>query len=235
MPGNNNPYVDLLKYPITIFAILLALVVARFTLGITFGPVTKVSSEGVEFAQASTAKLGDLEGRVNGLAMELEALKTASTLSAHRSTVRADTSALATLVADRSLEARVFEATQAVSDQTAQLARLGARVFPSKAKQKGFIWIGDYTGKWERAKLGSPETGEPLALAPAELQPGSEFRVLDNMVIRDAVPEKDQHYLRGPSSLGIISRGSRVRLVGEAVRVDRGFATQYWAEVEIVK
>jgi len=56
MPGNNNPYVDLLKYPITIFAILLALVVARFTLGITFGPVTKVSSEGVEFAQASTAK-----------------------------------------------------------------------------------------------------------------------------------------------------------------------------------
>jgi len=225
MPGNNNPYIELLKYPIAIFAILIALIVARFALGITFGPVAKVSTEGVEFAQASTAKLGDLEGKVNGLAMELQALKKTPTVSALESTRRAD----------RSLEARAFEATQTVSDQTAQLAQLGARVFPSAVRQKGFIWIGDYTDKWDRPRLSSPETGKPLTLAPAALGSGSEYKVLDNLVIRDGVPKRDVDFLKSPSSLGILPRGSRVRLIGEPVRVDRGSAIQYWAEVEVLK
>jgi len=229
MPGNDNPYIELLKYPIAVFAILIALVIARFALNITFGPVTKVSTGGVEFTQASTAKIGDLEGKVNGLAMELQALKNASTTSIVTSTVKS------TRHADRSLEARIFEATQTVSDQTAQLAALGAQIFPSKTRQTGFIWIGDYIDKWDPAKLGSTDTDEPVTSTPDELQTGIEYQVLDNMVIRERAPKGNQGYLVSPISSGILPRGSLVRLLQKPVRSDAGFAVQYWAKVEVVK
>lgn len=225
MAGNNNPYIELLKYPIAVFAVLIALIIARFALNITFGPVTKVSTGGVEFTQASTAKLGDLEGKVNGLAMELEAMKNASSASTVKSTRHAD----------RSLEARIFEATQTVSDQTAQLATLGARIFPSKARQTGFIWIGDYIDKWDPAKLGSTGTDEPVTSAPDELQTGIEYEVLDNMVIREHSPKGNQGYLVSPISSGILPRGSLVRLLQKPVRSDTVSAVQYWAKVEVVK
>jgi len=68
MNGGGSAIVDLLKYPLLVFSMLLALVAAKLFLGLEFGAVTEVSTGGVKFAEKSRATfdaLTDLEVKVN--------------------------------------------------------------------------------------------------------------------------------------------------------------------------
>src|SRR5262245_49896221 len=59
--------VELLKYPIVVFSILIAVIVAKHLLGITFGQVSKVSQSGVEVAQVSSNQIADLDSRLRAV------------------------------------------------------------------------------------------------------------------------------------------------------------------------
>jgi hypothetical protein len=192
MAEERSNYMELLKYPITVFSILLALIIAKYTLGISFGPISEVGPGGVKFSQETNAKLADLEGKLNGVLVEIDALR--KTASLEDTTKRPQ------------IEAEIFEATQTVSDQTAQLASLSTVKQTSGTSQRGFLWIGDYSNKWDRARLGSLDTGQPITLPPDKLQPGTEYKVLGNMVVRDGLPPNDQDYFRSREIVGTITR-----------------------------
>lgn len=42
----------------------------------------------------------------------------------------------------------------------------------------------------------------------------------------------DPDYLRGRTSLGVIPRSAPFKLVTTPVGIDRGYAVQYWAQIE---
>jgi len=218
-PGGDSPsrlslLTDVLKYPITVFSVLIALLIAKSQLGLTFGPITELTRDGIKFAQESSAKISDLESQLNAMAVQVTALTSETAPPAARA-----------------LAAEVSEAAQTVSDQTTRLAQ-SVRSSESSGSAHGFIWIGNYGTRWDRVQLGAPESGEPIATTPDALQPGAEFTVLGNMVLRDGLPSNDDAYFRGRASVGVVPRGSRVRLLAAPVRFERAQVVQYWAEVE---
>lgn len=209
--------VELLKYPLTILSLLIALIVAKYTLGVSFGAVTEVSLEGVKFTQDAKGEIADLAGKLNGALAAIEELKKQAG-SKETFSPRA--------------QSEIFAATQTVSDQTAQLAKLSSVQAAGSPKQKGLIWIGDYKNGWSRVLLSAIDTGKQIVVPPDKLLSGTEYSVLGNMVVRDGLPSNDADYFRGRKSLGVIPRGTKVRLVRAPAAIDRGFAVQYWAEVE---
>jgi hypothetical protein len=218
LAGVISSVIELLKYPLTVFSILIALILGKSYLGITFGPITEVSSSGIKFGQDAKGEIADLAGKLNGALKAIEELNKSAAAKSAKSPV---------------VQATVFEATQTVSDQTAQFAKLPTGQMTEGPKPKGFIWVGDYENGWDRVKLGTVDTGQPITAAPTKLLPGTEYRVLANMVVRDGLPSNDAEYFRSRKSLGIVSRGTKVRLVRSPVGINREFAVQYWAEVEL--
>jgi hypothetical protein len=218
MANEESTAVALLKYPITVFSILLALLVAKWQLGITFGAVQEVGPGGVKFSQEAKAELTDIASRLNGALAAIEELRKAAPAQKAKSP---------------EAQATIFEAAQTVSDQTAQLANLTQAPASGSGPTGGFIWIGDYGNGWSRAKLAAVDKGQPITAPPDQLQPGTEYKVLGNMVVRDGLPANDPQYFQGRRSLGTLPRGTKIRLAEKPVAVDRGAAVQYWAKVEL--
>jgi hypothetical protein len=46
------------------------------------------------------------------------------------------------------------------------------------------------------------------------------------------LPSNDADYFRARMSLGVIPRGTSVRLVNAPVAIDRPYAAPYWAQIE---
>lgn len=220
MSDRRSVVIDLVKYPIIIFSILIALIAAKYLLGLEFGLITEVGTGGVKFAekksQATFEALTSLEGKVNQALVELEQLKNVNQSVAESPEAKA----------------KVFEAAQIVSDQTASVARIQVPDHARRTRLKGYIWIGDFKEAWSKPKLAQPDTGQPITLPPTQLQPGTEYTVLGNMVVGDGLPSDDQKYYAGRASLGVIPRGTRVRLIGNPAAIAREYAVQYWVEVE---
>jgi hypothetical protein len=217
----HSTIVELLKYPLLVFSALIALVLARYLLGLEFGVVTEVGTQGVKFAernQATLAAVANIEGKVNQALVELELLKKSQPAAGPVS---------------RENTARLVEAAQTVSDQTARVEQIGTGNPTGNRRLKGYIWIGDFDGAWRRAKLAPLDTGQPVNLSPEKLLPGTEYTVLGNMVVREKAPADDEEYYRGVNSLGVIPRGTKVRLVSAPIVRSRESAVQYWAEVEV--
>lgn len=213
--------VEIIKYPILIFSILLALVAAKHMLGLEFGVVTEVGTGGVKFAektQATFEALTNLEAKVNQAIIQIEQLKKDS-----NSTLESP-----------AVQAKIFEAAQTVSDQTAKIEQIQLPNSARQARLKGYIWIGNFNGSWKKANLAQLDTGQPITLGPDKLQRGTEYTVLGNMVVRDGLPGNDQNYFKGRNSLGVVPSGTRVRIASEPVAIDREYAIQYWAEVEML-
>jgi hypothetical protein len=99
---------------------------------------------------------------------------------------------------------------------------------------KGYIWIGNYNQTWTSPQLAQPETGKPMSVSPNQFKTGEEYIVLGNLVVRDGLPANDESYYRGRKSLGVIPQGTRIRLINGPVPIDRQFAVQYWAEVQVL-
>lgn len=159
-PNKQSVWVELLKYPVTIFSLLLALLVAQSMLGVQFGQVTELGPGGIKFVQQASGEIANLDGKLNGVLAEIEALKKAAP-------------AVAT-AASTETQAVVFAASQTVSDQTAQFASVAREVAPSgPSARKGYIWIGDYKGDWGKTMLGTGSDDTPVRGKPEALPLGA--------------------------------------------------------------
>jgi hypothetical protein len=223
MPEKRLLSADLLKYPIIIFSILLALIVLKFVLGLELGAVTELSTEGVKFAEQSRSTvtaLAELEARLEELAQRTEVLEeSAQTGSSTRSSPLPE----------------AYAASETVSDATAEVSRIADEMLQHKAKQlRGYILIGSYDGQWHEQQLARLDTGQPVDAPPKQILSGTEYRVRSNMVVRSGVPVGEATLTRDRRDIGVAARGSRVRVLQSPVRVDRGGDVQYWAEIEVV-
>lgn len=213
------PWVELLKYPITIFSLLLALAASKSMLGLQFGPVTEVGPGGIKFSQEARAEIADIASKLNGALAEIEILKKAKPVAQAN---------------DDLARKEVFAATQTVSDQTAALANVARDQNPNaKALHKGYIWIGDFNGTWSKTMLGSPSNNDvPVKVSPEKLPLSATYTTLGNIVVRDGLPSNDSEYFRARASLGVIPKGTTIRLVTAPVAIDRQYSVQYWAQIE---
>ena len=217
MSERQSTAVELLKYPVLVIAIVVGIWVLKALVGVEFGVVTEVSTQGVKFERASKATetaLADLEGRVNEAAVRIEALEARGK---------------PTVAEAKKVESEAFTAAQTVSDATAEIARLRDTSAPGEVR--GYIWIGNFDRQWAPAKLAQIETGQPITGPPEQVVVGNRYRVLGNMAMRDGLPANDADYFRARASVGVIPRGTTVAVVRPAVAIDRQFAVQYWAEV----
>jgi len=212
--------IELWKYPVAVMAVFLALVGAKYILGVPFGSLSEVTKDGVKFTQDAKGEIASLSAQVSEVSKALEELKKQ--------------------IPERPLTAaarsEIFEAGQTVSAQTAQLTSVDTSSASPASSQKGFIWIGDYdkaTKKWTRVKLLPAESNSPLALGPESISPGSVFAVSANMVLRDGLPNNDVEYFKARRSTGVLPTGTRVVAQTKAVGIDREFAVQYWLEVAV--
>ena len=109
----------------------------------------------------------------------------------------------------------MFEQQQTVSDQTAQLAKLGSA--PGAISHRGYIWIGDSSGgRWVRVQLASLQTGQPITEPLDQLRVGTEYKALGNVIVRDDLPPNNADYFRARKSLGTVPRGSIIKLFRQA-------------------
>ncbi len=213
---------DLLKYPVLVLSLLLAAGTAKYCGVLEFGPVTEMGPQGVKFAEQSRAvskSLTDLETQVNASLVRLDALE-------------ADRKG-SQISQNKQVEEKAASAAQVVSDSTAQAARIvdAMRV----GQLKGYIWVGNFDRRWQPTNLARLDSGQPIELPPDQLREGTEYQVLGNMVARDGLPQNDSKYYQGRSSLGVITRGTRVMITKTPIGVERGFAVQYWAEVAVAE
>lgn len=222
MAEDRQMLIDLAKYPVAILSVFLALVGAKFILDIPFGSVSEITKDGVKFSQDAKGEIAALAAQVNAASKAIEELKAQLPAAPLSNVARSE----------------IFEASQTVSNQTAELTR----VMPAKSGTdqaiRGYIWIGDYDpneSKWTRNKLIVPSTNTSPAAPPRTIAPGSEYAVSGNMVLRDGLPRNDTEYYQGRKSLGIVPTGSRVRILSQPEAVDREFAVQYWTQVEVLQ
>ena len=224
MVEKHTTMVELFKYPSIVFSILIAIVLSKHLLGLEFGMVTEVSTQGLKFAEHNKATdkiLSEHESRLNEAYVRIKALEKDIQSAPEEA---------------KKTEAAAFSAAQTVSDRTAQIPDIleGMVSDTTSAQLRGYIWIGNYNGKWNPTKLSGLDTGQPIEIAPQAMQQGTEYRMLGNMVVRDGLPANDREYFRGRENLGVIPRGSRVIILKAPVGIDREFAMQYWVEIETV-
>lgn len=212
--------VELWKYPIAVFAVFLALVGAKYILGVPFGALSEVTKDGVKFTQDAKGEIASLSAQVNEVSKALEELKKQIPQSPLTAAAKSD----------------IFEASQTVSAQTAQLTAVDVSSAASASSLKGYIWIGDFdkaAKRWTRVKLLPADSNTPLSTGPESIAPGSVFAVSANIVLRDGLPSNDVDYFRARRSVGVLPTGTRVIAQSRAVGIDREFAVQYWLEVAV--
>lgn len=218
--STNSGLVELWKYPVAVLAVFLALVGAKYILGVPFGSLSEVTKDGVKFTQDAKGEIASLSAQVNALSKAMEELKRRAPEGPLSAAARTD----------------IFEASQTVSTQTAQLTSVDAAGAQAGPPQKGYIWIGDYDKKaksWSRVKLIWGTSNARLESAPESITPGSVYAVSSNMVVRDGLPPNTAEYFQARKSLGVLPVGTKVIAQSQPVAVDREFAVQYWLEVAV--
>ncbi|MGH8381397.1 hypothetical protein [Pseudomonas sp.] len=221
MSDKNTIIAEIIKYPIIIFSILLSLVAAKHILGLEFGVLTEISINGAKFAEKSKATadaIASIDADLRRAVVDIEQLKKVSNPIPNTPAMQTEST----------------EAAETVSDQTAKIEQIQISSNAKKTSLKGYIWIGNYNNNWKKRILAQPDTGQPIDISPNEMQRGTEYAVLGNMVVRDGLPENNQNYFNGRSSLGVVPSGTRIRLTNVPVAIEREFATQYWAEIEVL-
>jgi hypothetical protein len=224
MDSKWSELIPLLKYPVLIFSILIAMVFARWILGIDFSRLSKVGAGGVEFfeekEQQISAAMSAMEERLNESRLRIQNLE--EKLNLQDVTKR--------------IESQNFEATQRVSEEVAQLSRSADPAKDTVFKNKQvYIWIGNYnrqTQKWEQPQIATLD-GQPPSQSPREMAAGSQYTVLGNLQMRDSLPENDAAYFRSQKNIGTIPRGTKITFLSEPQGINREYALQYWVKVEV--
>ena len=224
METRSTHLIELAKYPVLVLSIVLALIILKYSLDLEFGMITEVSTDGLKFSKksnkAALEAITELELKLNDLSVRLSSIENKDTSDSSVEQIKAET----------------FFASQEVSDATATIAKLSPPIQGTKSETLiGWMWVGNYDNEWIKTPFARIDTGQPLEVGPVRMQAGTEYKVLGNMVIRDGLPPNDEDYYRARKSLGIVPRGSIVRLLDSPKGIDREFAVQYWAKIEYIK
>jgi hypothetical protein len=119
------------------------------------------------------------------------------------------------------------DVTTQTTATTAQAA--GQRATPSE----GYIWIGNYSrqrGMWELVRIGVDTV--PVSTDPGLITPDETYRVRGYMTLRAALPPNDSTYFTEVVKLGMVPRGTSVRVLEAPVAYARPTGrTQYWMRV----
>ncbi len=186
------------------------------TVGIRRLNMNDESGEGVHTSVA----VSEVETKLKELTARMEALeKKADTVQVLRS--------------PKLVSAEFDEVSDAVSQLSMSQSKSTKTVLVGR---KGYIFIGIHNstdGKWKRAILHHQYSNKPVTSAPNQLPVGGGFLVGTNMVLRDGLPPNDNQYFRSIKNIGVIPRGTLVVLLDQPVGIDRGFAVEYWAPVEV--
>lgn len=207
--GKPTTWIELLKYPILVFSIVLGLLAVKSWSILDLSRVTKISASGIEFESAISKALTQIEVR-------LASLETSLPKSTAQPTA--------------SMAAETAAASQTVSDSTARVSALATE--SGGAPIQGYIWLGNYDGKWHPARLGLLDTGQPVDLAPDKMEVGTRYRALLNIIVKEELPTGDDWHSRGRHSMGVVPSGKTIAIVAPPVRVERSFGLQYWAKVQ---
>ena len=65
MADQSTTMTELAKYPLAVLSIFLALVGAKYILGVPFGAVTEITKDGVKFSQEAKGEIASLSAQIN--------------------------------------------------------------------------------------------------------------------------------------------------------------------------
>lgn len=216
---------ELLKYPIMVASIFLALFGARHLLDFDIGRATRIGADGIEFAEQ--------QERTSEATQALDqALKEAlARIEVLENSVNNPSANL-----DATERKRILEASaQEVSPEVAMLARSTVRDGKSLVYGKvGYIWIGDYQREWLKPRLVGLD-GQVIEKAPQAIEVGERYSLRANIVLRKEQPQNNAEYYRGSPSLGVVTSGTQVQIEARPTGIDREFAVQYWAKVKVME
>lgn len=223
MSENKNIIIEVLRFPIMAASIVLALLLAKWLLGIDFSGIAEIGPGGIKFQEtqlATSEAMTNLDTRLQEAVARIEQLEKRANIKPMQSQL-------------------ITEETAQVSDATARLSRVSQKETQTLLKGKeGYIWVGDWdrqTQVWSKQQLLRLDTGQPEDKPPSRWTPGSRYLVSGNMVLRQGQPPNNADYFRAVSSLGTIPKGTQVQLLETPIGVDREFAFQCWAKVLVVE
>ncbi|XXF76231.1 hypothetical protein P2318_24675 [Myxococcaceae bacterium GXIMD 01537] len=222
---------EVLKLPMLVLSLFLALAGSKSCLGMRFGDVAELPG-GIKFH--SQQKLVELSAEKDQTKAQLAEVQAQfATLQEHLRTPSKgiDASPIVALSAQSAL------VEDTVSPETAALARVsdegGAPALALKDGQ-GVIWIGNYKdGRWSRVQLSKPNHSK-FDEAPDAIDAGMEFSVIGNLVLRADWPGDGADYFRGVKMNGVVPAGTRVRALQAPRKWERGALEQYWLKVEVI-
>jgi len=222
--SEGGSYLELLRYPVIVASVLAGVIVANWFLALDLSRITEVGPSGIklqETREEASVAISELEARLD---------ETAARVSAVEEQIEASGG-----VARKKMVSEVSES----SDAVASLSRaINDREGTLLEGREGYIWIGNYkaaTHGWDRQNLLQVDSRLPVERPPSQLAKGSQFRLAINTVLRDGLPPNDEEYFRARKNLGVVPRGTLLTLLGEPVGIDREFAKQYWAEMEVAE
>lgn len=211
---------ELLKYPILIISIFVALWAAKHILGLRIDRITDLGPSGIKIQIDTNTAIIALESKLDGLSSKVNSLENYVKVPDKEK---------------KEIQTLAFEQSQTVSDKTATLSVSTEQLTKLTQNLKGYMWIGNYDNNWDVVKLAYPDTGQPITIPPSEIIGNTEYKVLGNMVVRNGLPDNNEQYFEGKQSLGVIPKGSRIRVIQKPTEIKRPRANQYWAEIEIVE
>lgn len=124
------------------------------------------------------------------------------------------------------------EETQLVSNEDAKIAiPIGAKDKTYIKGKTGYMWIGNYDDKWESSRLKKLD-GETISIAPEDIKPNNQYRVIGNVYLREDKPKEDESYFRGSKALGIILEDVLITVIEKPI-VYQKTKKQYWMKVRV--
>lgn len=221
MPMTGKDWVDLFKFPLTIFVALVTLVIAGLILGI------KPSS--FKYGELSVEFEKDLKKEILLTNLNLQ------------EAFREETATEAAIVdSTENLEEEppppdlIAERRQnTVSDNVAQFSIVETEQGPESIFKHvtGYIYIGSFNkeiNEYTNLKIEIPHGDMRL------IRPGEVFLVNDNLVIRQHSPVENVNYFKGEKKVGLASRGSEVRILSRPEARDFGDYKEFWVKVELL-
>lgn len=220
--NKKNVYLELLKYPVMVFSILFGLVGGSWMLGLDFSRITEVGPTGIRLAEVredAALAVTDLEERLDDALARIQALEEQQGPG-------------------EAIIKPVYSTVSEPSDAVARLSRSVDETGTLLKGKSGYVWIGDYdvdTERWTQQNLLHVDDRTPFDKPVAAMARGSQYRIGVNTYMRVALPANDEEYFRGQKAAGVIPRGTLLTVIGEPVSIDREFAVQIWAEVEVAE
>lgn len=216
---------ELLKYPIIVGSILIALIGAKYLLDFDISRATKIGAGGIEFSkqqERTSDATQELDRQLKEAIARIEILEKRLDDPSNQ-------------INENERRQIIEEAAQEVSPAVAMLSKSAAQGGKSLVyRTSGYIWIGNYKDKWQKPVLIGLD-GQVINKSPTSINVGEEYTTRGNMVIREQLPENNVDYYKGSRSLGTIPVGTRIRIEQAPVGVDREFAVQYWTKVVVIE